>query len=489
MNTAILDFLLAHAKKNPVSFHMPGHKGSYIFRSLGFEGFLSDIPDLDITELTGADNLFQAEGIIKQVQDDYARLYGVDRSYLLINGSSGGIIASIMASVQKGRKIIMARNCHKSVFSALMMADVRPVYAYPDTLSGYGISGAVDPEEIERLCKSNDDAEAVILPSPNYYGICSDIRAIADTAHRYGKILIVDQAHGAHLKFFSKFAIGDMPIPAEESGADIIIDSTHKTLASLTQSAVLHLNSDRVDPVILADKLQCIESTSPSYILMASLDVNRQIIEKHGPELFAAWASDIAYFYSQAEEIPGLSLMTGVTGLDRTKISLDMSAAGLSGAKLEKLLLEDDIFIEMVTGNIAMCVTGIGNRRADYDRLLGSLKRISILQGCGMPPAGHSACDAHRRSNVDNVSAVDFEALLKKPHQLYDVPKSERKIPLADAAGLICASSVIPYPPGIPLICPGEVIEQAAIDYVLSLRRRGEKVIGVSDAGDIMVGI
>ena len=246
------EFLLKHADRDPVSYHMPGHKGMDIFRKYGYEDFLNRFVDCDITEIPGADNLFQAEGIIQEVQERYARLYDVKRSYLQINGTSGGIIASIMASVGPGRKLILARNCHKSVFNALILAGIEPVYAQPEFLEEYGISGAVSVEEIEKCMAENPDADAVILPSPNYYGICSDIEAIAEAVHRENKVLIVDQAHGAHLKFFQKYGFGEgMPKSAEECGADIVIGSIHKTLASLTQSAILNLNSDRVNRYVL----------------------------------------------------------------------------------------------------------------------------------------------------------------------------------------------------------------------------------------------
>ena len=185
------EFLLQHADRNPVSYHMPGHKGMDIFRKYGYGDFLDRFVDCDITEIPGADNLFQAEGIIQEVQERYAKLYDVKRSYLQINGTSGGLIASVMASVRPGKKLILARNCHKSVFNALILAGIEPVYAQPEFIEEYGISGAVSVEEIEKCMSENPDTDAVILPSPNYYGICSDVEAIAEAVHRENKVLIV----------------------------------------------------------------------------------------------------------------------------------------------------------------------------------------------------------------------------------------------------------------------------------------------------------
>ena len=466
----MIEFLLEHADRNPVSYHMPGHKGMDIFKKYGYDDFLSRFVDCDVTEITGADNLFQAEGIILDVMERYAKLYDVKKSYLQINGTSGGIIAAIMASVKPGKKLIMARNCHKSVFNALVLAGISPVYAQPEFIEEYGISGAISVDEIVRCMDENPDADAVILPSPNYYGICSDIEAIAEAVHARDKVLIVDQAHGSHLKFFHKFGCGEgMPKSAEESGADIVIGSIHKTLASLTQSAILNLNSDRVDRYVLEDKLQMIESTSPSYILMSFLDINAQILENHGEQAMGEWKEALDYFYEELKNIPGLKIMTG-DNIDATKVNLDMSAYGIDGAELEVLLQEYDIFSELYAGNVLMLMTGIGNTKEHFDRTLDALKDIA---------------SKHELKESETVESV-FKA--PKQGRLFPIPVYKEMIPLTEAAGRICASSIIPYPPGIPYVCPGEEITEEMIAYVKALRDDGEKVIGINDIGQVTVG-
>lgn len=466
------EFLLQHARKEPVSFHMPGHKGSAIFRKYGYGEFLDNFVDCDITEIPGADNLFQAEGIIMEAQKKYSRLYQVEHSYLQINGTSGGLIASILASVKPGRKLIMARNCHKSVFNALMLGGIQPVYAQPELIKEYGIMGAVTPEEIARCVRENPDADAVVLPSPNYYGICSDIEKIAEVAHSAGKVLIVDQAHGAHLKFFHKFGFGDdMPKAAEDCGADLVINSIHKTLASLTQSAVLNLNSELVDRYVLEDKLQAIQSTSPSYILMSFLDINADLLTDHGPEAIGAWRRAIDHFYERAADIEGLALMTA-ENMDMTKINLDMGALAIDGARLEQLLMERGIFSELYTGDILMLMTGIGNTEEHMDRTLEALADIA--------KAGPDceAADERRRRDYHVPEAGKLRA----------VPEDKVFVPLDEAEGRICAGSIIPYPPGIPFVCPGEEITGDIVTYIRALRHDGEKVIGVNDRGCVLVG-
>ncbi|MGN0704684.1 MAG: aminotransferase class I/II-fold pyridoxal phosphate-dependent enzyme [Lentihominibacter sp.] len=467
-NTGITQFLLKHAGDSPVSFHMPGHKGSAFYRKNGYDDFLGNIMDCDITEIPGADNLFQMESIIRQTADKYSRLYGVKASYPLINGTSGGLIAAVLASVKKGGRLVMARNCHKSVFNALSLGNIEPVYAYPSMVEEYGISGKIEPEEIERCLSENPDADAVILPSPNYYGICSDIYGIAEVVHKYGKVLIVDQAHGAHLKFMKK-----QPSAAEECGADIIVNSTHKTLASFTQSAVLNLNSDRVSRHVLEDKLQAVQSTSPSYLLMASLDINAEIIMGDG-KVFDEWQENLDMFYSQAAETSGIKLMEIPGHMDSTKINLDLSECGIDGSELEKLLMERGIYAELTTGNILMCMTGIGNTREDFSALLEALRQIAYgRRSVGTEDEGDIAAGA---------------ALWSKKRELYGIPENKELVPVDECEGRVCASSVIPYPPGIPFLCPGEKIGREEIEYIRALREKGEKVIGISENMEILAG-
>jgi len=492
----LTDFLIQHADKDPVSFHMPGHKGAALYKELGYSEFLQKIMDCDVTEIPGADNLFQAEGVLKAVMDRYTGLYGVRRSYVLINGTSCGIIASILAAVPRGGKLIMARNCHKSVFNALSLGAINPVYAYTESIPEHNIAGPVSAGEIERLLDAHPDAAAVILPSPNYYGICSDIGKISEAVHGRGKILIMDQAHGAHLKFFSKFAPDieidghKLPKPAEEQGADIVINSTHKTLGSFTQSAVLNVVTDRIDCELLEDRLQALESSSPSYLLMASMDINADILEKRGKEKIRSWAEELQGFYRRAKDIPGLKMIRPDGAFDFTKIDVDMSVYGLSGAALEELLIEENIFPELHAGKILMLMTGIGNTSKHYARLLDAL--LSIAEKSRQEAAGPESCPtlssgtgyAKPETNAELRDAPDTS----KPLELCPVPEKSRKVKLEDAAGLVCGSAIIPYPPGIPIVCPGERLTEEMLVYIKKMRMAGEKVIGVNEDGEITAG-
>ena len=262
---------------------------------------------------------------------------------------------------------------------------------------------------------------------------------------------------------------------AVEAGADIIVNSIHKTLASFTESAVLNLNSDRVTSQMIEDKLQAIESTSPSYLLMASLDINTSIIEEAGAELFGQWAESLEYFYREAAGIKGLKYMDRVSGFDWTKMNFGFGELGIMGAELERLLMDKyGIFIELFTGDLVMCMSGIGNTKEDVKRLVSALKEIA---------------EEHSRKYIVKPLQVDELRMPSGCLELCDIPQIKKSVPLSEAEGLICAASIIPYPPGIPYICPGERITAEAIAYVRNLRSHGEKVIGVDERGCVLVGL
>ncbi len=260
-----------------------------------------------------------------------------------------------------------------------------------------------------------------------------------------------------------------------EAGADIIVNSIHKTLASLTESALLNVNSDRVDLQLLEDRLQAIESTSPSYILMASLDINASIIAERGEELFSRWAEALDWFYAKADSIRGLRTINNLPGLDRTKINISFGDLGISGAELEQMLMNEfGIFIELFTGDLLMCMTGIGSTEGDIRRLAEALEKISEAGG------------RKKSERSNNKRSRAYQPAAKA--ELSDVPVKKRKVKLTEAEGLVCASSIIPYPPGIPFICPGERITAEAIAQIKEMRDLGEKVIGINEKGEILVG-
>ena len=267
--------LEAYGRSDFYPFHMPGHKRN----PLAVDG---DFPvERDITEINGFDNLHHAEDILKRAQEDVARLYGVPESFYSINGSSGAILAAVSAAVDKGGQILVARNCHKAVYHAIYQRELSATYIYPHEDPKLGINGGISPERVERYLEENTDVQAFLLTSPTYDGVVSDIKTIAEVVHRHKIPLIVDEAHGAHLHYSKYF-----PVSAADLGADIVIQSFHKTLPSMTQTAVLHICSDMADVEKIKRFMGIYQTSSPSYILMASMDACMDTMAAEGKQMF-----------------------------------------------------------------------------------------------------------------------------------------------------------------------------------------------------------
>ena len=498
-NTAIFDFLNENAGQNHVSFHMPGHKSRRdLFAHYGYGDFLNDILKYDVTEIPGADALYRPAGSLRAVMDNYAELYGVRHTELLVNGSSAGIMAAILASVPVGGKLILGRNSHHSAYSALRLGAINPIYIQPDTETEYNLSAEISPYTLEEACKDHPDASAVLITSPNYCGMLSDIALLSDIAHEYGMILIVDQAHGAHLKFFDYDAktlrndgafIPHISHSAESLGADIVINSTHKTLLSFTESAILNICRNSVNIDSVSETLRMLQSTSPSYLLMTSLDINERIMRDHGREIITTWKDDLNYFYKNAAKISGLTVVHGGRkrgtgggdeecfplyryreGPDVTKINISMAELGVSGERLEKELRYKGIISEMVHGDFLLLMTGAGNRRSDYERLLAALSEIAASYGIS-----HTS----RR-------ARSFEAPIPETGE---VPANSELVPLYESDGRVLFDPIISYPPGTPIVCPGEIMSLEIIGYIQELLSEGDNIGGVDDEGMIKVGI
>lgn len=495
----IFDFLKENGKSEHISFHMPGHKSRRdIFARYGYGDFLNDIIRYDVTEIPGADALYSPKSVLKNVMDNYAELYGVRHTELLVNGSSAGIIAAVLASVPIGGKLILGRNSHHSAYSALRLGGINPVYVRPETEPSYNLSAEISPYALEDACRANPDASAILLTSPNYCGMLSDIALLADIAREYEMILIVDQAHGAHLKFFDYDAKslreGGAFVPhishsAETLGADIVINSTHKTLLSFTESAILNICTDRVDADAVRETLRMLQSTSPSYLLMTSLDINERIMRAHGTEIIKAWKEDLDFFYKNAIKINGLTVVQGGgergtggadeecfplyryrEGPDVTKINISMAGLGVSGERLEKELRYKGIVSEMIHGDYLLLMSGAGNKRSDYERLLAALSEIAESYG-----VGHSS----RR-------ARSFDAPVPETS---DVPTEAELVPLYEADGRVLFDPIISYPPGAPVACPGEIMSLELIGYIQELLAEGDRISGVDDEGMIKVGV
>ena len=496
----ISDFLNKNAASDNVSFHMPGHKGrSALYDEAGFGQLLRNAAAYDITEIPGADSLFCPRGALRNVMDNYAELYGARHTELLVNGSSAGLLAAILSSVPVGGKLILSRNSHHAAFSALRLGGINPVYLRPETDPEYNIAAGISPYELEAACDENPDASAVLITSPNYCGMLSDISVLADVAHDHGMLLIVDQAHGAHLKFFDYDAVGAredgayIPHPkhaAESLGADIVVNSTHKTLLSFTGSGILNICGDSVDIDTVSEALRMVQTTSPSYLLMASLDINEKIMRSKWRDIIGNWKEDLRGFYKGASRISGLTAVKGSgvkgsgaqdedvfalyryrEGPDPTKINLSMSELGLSGEHLDKELRYRGIISEMVHGEYVLLMTGAGNIRSDYERLLEALKDIASGYGVG--------------KHIDRTPRSFDDMVL----EYANVPVEGVYVPLYEAVGRVLYDPIVTYPPGTPIACPGEILTMEVIGHISAILESGETITGVDDEGRIKVGI
>ncbi len=464
----VAEFLVEHKAKKPISFHVPGHKGrEEIYVKCGFANFTKNMIGNDVTSVPGADSLYMPESTIKQVGLNYSALYGARHTELLVNGSSAGVMASILSCVPQGGTLILGRNSHHSAYSAMRLAGMYPVYLRHELNEDYMVEKGIDPEDVRDAIEENPDASAVLITSPSKIGMLSDIWAISKICHEHGLPLIVDQAHGAHLKFF------DYSSPrkhsAENLGADIVINSTHKNLLSFTGSAILNICSDRVDVADIKEKLRMLQTTSPSYLLLGSLDINEKIFTKWGDDIAEKWKDDLRYFYHKCESIAGLSVITDDC-LDMTKINISMSALGLSGENLDRELRYNNIWPEMIHGKYVLLITGAGNTRDDYVELARVLQHLSDKYGI----------DGRRLHQ--EMEPVEFELYTER------VPQTKELIPLYLAEGRTCYNPIITYPPGLPLVCPGEVLTLEVLNHISKALNRGEKIVGVSDEGEIYVG-
>jgi len=461
METPIYSALQKYINDNIYPFHMPGHKQG---RGLNID----NIMQMDITEVNGVDNLHNAKEVILESQKLTAKLFGAEETFFLVNGSSCGIIASILTACNPNNKILVARNCHKSVYSGMILAGVYPTYIQTDIIDNYNIAGGINLNKLKNIM--NESIKAVIVTSPTFEGFCSDIKTIAEIVHSYNSTLIVDEAHGAHFKFNDYF-----PKTALEQGADIVIQSVHKTLPSLTQTALLHVQGDRIDRYKLKQMLAIVQTSSPSYIMMASIDLCKSIIADSDFELFV---NKLNKLRNNLKKLNSLKLLDteienkfSITQIDKSKIVI-YSNGDISGYELDKLLRQKyKIQIEMSGFNHIVAITTIADDDTGFNRLLDSLNEIDSKL---------------KYSNNESKCYNNINPIVKlSPRETMFVPKSFVK--LEESLNKIAGDFIIPYPPGIPLIAPGELITQDLIDTIKQYQKNHLQVIGIDAQNMILI--
>ncbi len=437
------DILKEVSEHGRAPYHMPGHK-----RNPGFD-YLGGMAEIDFTEIDGLDNLHSPTGIIRDTMDLAKELYGAKESFLLVNGSTGGILAAVYSCCRGGKPLITVRNAHKSVYNAAVLCG-SPVHYLLPRLSDDGLVLDVTPEEAERALDAAPDAAAMLITSPTYDGVISDAAGIAAVCHAHGIPLIVDAAHGAHLGFLEP----DIPSPVE-CGADLVIMSLHKTLPSFTQTGLLHVSGDLVKPETVMQSLTIFETSSPSYLFMASID--GCLHEMKDPALFADWRKRLKRLWQEVRGRNGVHLRNpwrrpdGAFSFDESKLILECD--GYSGEEIAGILREKfAVEPEMTAHGYVLLMTGAGDTDEMTDRL------CEVFRYFGDHP---------RPALIREFCTSPYAVVPESEMLLSNALEAESElVPLEEACGRISAEFVMPYPPGIPLIAPGEVITEERIAAV-----------------------
>ena len=458
-------------------FHMPGHK-----RRMPEEygPALQAAARTDITEIDGFDDLHQPEGILLFAQKRAAAVFGADETFFLVNGSTAGILTAMSAAVEKRGKLLMARNCHRSVYHAVFLRELQPVFLYPGVLEG-GVADAIAPGQVEEALARDPDIRAVLITSPTYDGVVSDVKAIAEAAHRAGALLIVDCAHGAHFGF----ADGQPESPVR-LGADLVVQSLHKTLPALTQTALLHRNGERVSSEAVRRFERIYQTSSPSYVMMGSMDSCVRLLEKRGRQIFTEFEERLDRFYERLSGLKTLRVLGQslpeqgcMKAFDRGKLLISASNGKITGNLLYKELLKRYYLqMEMVCETYVTAILTPWDTRDGLCRLAEALEEIDReLSGPEKPEdgrlfysGGEAGCGSVMRHWPRTRTVLPLS-------EAEEAPKTA--VRLSGAAGNISGTYVNLYPPGIPLIIPGELITEEIIKLIETYVQQGLNIQGV----------
>ncbi|MBQ6360942.1 MAG: aminotransferase class I/II-fold pyridoxal phosphate-dependent enzyme [Lachnospiraceae bacterium] len=516
--------LHTYVASDALPMHMPGHKrNSGVFH-------MSALQDIDITEIYGFDDLHDPSGILKDSQSAAAALYGADRSFYLVNGSTVGILAGISACVKPGDRILMARNCHLSVYHAVILNALRPDYIFPPVHPDYGFAGSIKPRDIEAALAAAEQAgeqhSLVVVTSPAYEGVISDIRQISEICHAYNVPLLVDEAHGAHLSVKGKetaetacsgktvlgerpgtenrksgtvedagTAVPYFPFSAISLGADIVVQSLHKTLPAPTQTGILHCRAGFVEPEKIKRYLDIYQTSSPSYVLLCGIE--NALRFRSRPDWDGEWLESLNRFYKKTGNLKTLRIIPpGGAGIffdrDPSKIVISAAGTGRTGNDLMTVLREEyNIETEMAAGSYVIAMTGAGDTKESLDRLAEALKAIHAAwtgceedHGSGMPEKESFQCRTGEEREVKKNNPVWETAAASRMNKSMTPAEAFHRdsepVNLRDAEGKTAGGIVTVYPPGIPVIVPGEKITSRIIEVLIEALQSGLHVAGLA---------
>ncbi|WHY63364.1 aminotransferase class I/II-fold pyridoxal phosphate-dependent enzyme [Cytobacillus firmus] len=468
--TPLFSGLLAHAKKDPVQFHIPGHKkGAGIDPE--FRDYIGDNAlAIDLINIGPLDDLHQPKGIIKEAQDLAAEAFGADRTFFSVQGTSGAIMTMVMAVCGPGDKIIVPRNVHKSVMSAIVFSGATPIFIHPEIDENLGISHGITTESVSKALELHPDAKGVLVINPTYFGVSADLKRIVEIAHSYNVPVLVDEAHGVHIHFHD-----ELPLSAMQAGADLAATSVHKLGGSMTQSSILNMKGNLVSAKRVQSILSMLTTTSTSYLLLASLDVARKRLATEGKELIQKTIdlaqsirrriNEIDRLYCVGEEI----LETKAAhDYDPTKLIISVKDLGMNGFNVENWLREHhNIEVEMSDLYNILCIVTPGDSEREADILVTALAELA----------------SERKGNTEKLETQvllpDIPVLSLTPRDAFYA--DTELVPFDESEGRIIAEFIMVYPPGIPIFIPGEIITGENLRYIKTNMEAGLPVQGPED--------
>ena len=484
----IAEAMRAYSEGGALAFHTPGHKqglGAHaLLRSLVTDEGLRE----EVSLMEELDDLHEPTMCIAEAERLAAELYGADKAYLMVNGTTGAIHAMLVGTLAPGDVVLVPRNAHRSVIGGIVLAGAKPVWMAPEASERFGIPMGVAPETVRQAVCKHPEAKAALLVYPTYYGVATDLVAIAEILHDAGMLLLVDEAHGPHLRFFD--GKSGQPRQALDCGADAVAQSTHKLLGAMTQGSLLLTRGARVDDERIREAASLLQTTSPNQLLMASIDIARLQMAEDGRRLWTRALRLADALRMAVNDMPGLHALgadecqtPGASGLDRTKVTVDVAGLGLTGPEAEAWLRHNNICkiqCELSDArNVLFLVT-----YADTEETIGKL--IEALQALTEQQRHKAAKGSVRRDDASVARQAALPPLPPAPatgtdpRTAFFAPKERVAFERAD--GRIAAEQVMFYPPGIPILAPGDRVTDAAIRYIRAMQDVGRKVVGPEDA-------
>ena len=463
----LVEAMLKYKEENIYPFHTPGHKGGRGMESL-LRNELGESVKVDVSLMSELDDIHEPETYIKEAQDLAAQTYGSDACFWAVNGTSQAIHAMLMTALRPGEKVLLPRNAHRSVAGGLILGGIEATFMQPDYCEAFGINFQVQPQAVEAALDKDASIKAVLLTSPNYYGVAADVEAIAKICHDRNVVLLVDEAHGPHLGFSEL-----LPKSALQCGADACAQSTHKIVGAMTQCSMLHVQGQRLDVTRAADVMSVLTTTSPNYLLMASLDAARAQLQVRGKEMAEDAVLAANKLRAVCGKYAGLKLLSeaycGGLRLDSTKVTVNFAEWGYTGIEAGDLFRKAGIAVELVDAQNVLFLVTFADVTSDYEAALAKID--TVLKNM----------EANKRDRAMAPEAQDVPATtMAMP--LREVFYGEKEaLSLEESVGKICGEQVSFYPPGIPVLLPGEVITKEIIAYCKMMKDLGLPVSGPAD--------